>query len=92
MTYYCDSWLFSKQIKSMLKDDSNIVKFQSLFEIEEGGSCIKDILNFVYKSNTDIDYNLLSENSSLQKGIKEYLLHGNDIKLGKGKLIQQKYF
>ena len=92
MNYYCNSWLLSKQIKLMLKDNSNIVKFQSLFEIEEGESCLKDILNFVYKSNKDIDYNLLPENTTLQKNIKEYLLLGNDIKLGKGKLIYQKYY
>lgn len=90
MTYYCNSWILSKQIKSMLKDNSNIVKFQSLFDIEEGESCLKDILNFVYKINEGIDYNLLPENSSLQKSIKEYLLHGNEIRLGKGRLIQEK--
>ena len=92
MTYYCNSWLLSKQIKSMLKDNSNIVKFQTLFEIEEGESCLKDILNFVYKINEGLDYNLLPENSSLQKSIKEYLLRGNDVKLGKGKLIEERCF
>ena len=92
MNYYCNSWLLSKQIKSMLKDNSNIIKFQTLFKIEEGESCLKDILNFVYKMNECLDYNLLSENSSLQISIKQYLLLGNDVKLGKGKLILEKCF
>lgn len=92
MSYYCNSWLLSKQIRLMLKDNSNIVKFQTLFEIEEGESCLKDILNFVYKINECLDYNLLPEKSSLQKSIKQYLLLGNDVKLGKGKLILEKCF
>lgn len=86
LPYYCNSWLLSKQIKGMLNDNSNIIKFQSLFEIEEGESCIKDVLNFVYKINECNDYKSLPENNSLQKSIKEYLLQDNDIKLGKGKL------
>lgn len=90
MNYYCNSWLLSKQIRTMLKDNSNIVKFQSLFKIEEGEACLNDILNFVYKMNECLDYNLLSENNSLQISIKQYLLLGNDIKLGKGKLILEK--
>ena len=82
--------MLSKQIRTMLKDNSNIVKFQSLFKIEEGEACLSDILNFVYKMNECLDYNLLSENNSLQISIKQYLLLGNDIKLGKGKLILEK--
>lgn len=85
--YCCKSWLLSKQIKQMVNEESNISKFQSLFTIEEGDSCIKNILNFVYSTTQIEDYNLLPENTSLQKQIKEYLIKGNDIKEGKGKLI-----
>ena len=88
LDYYCDSWLLSKQIKGMLNQNSNILKFQSIFEIEEGQSCIKDILNFVYKIDNCDDYKMLPETSSLQKNIKQYLIKGKDIKLGKGKLIK----
>lgn len=84
--YYCNSWLLSKQISQLIKSDSNIYKFQTLFDIEEGEECIKDILNFVFGRTTKVDYHLLEEITSLQKNIKYYLLNGNTIKIGIGKL------
>jgi hypothetical protein len=84
--YYCTSWLLSPQIKEMLNKSSNIYKFQTLFIIEEGASCLKDILNFVYKKEIDYDIKLLDENTTLQKDIKDYLLSNKTINIGIGKL------
>ena len=82
--YYCDSWLLSKQIHSIVNKNSNIYKFYELFKTEDGESCMEDILNFVYQLLEIDDYKKLQENTTLQKSIKEYLLKGNDIKIGKG--------
>ena len=82
--YYCDSWLLSKQIHGIVNENSNIYKFYELFKIEDGESCVEDILNFVYQLLEIDDYKKLQENTTLQKSIKEYLLKGNDIKIGKG--------
>lgn len=41
-------------------------------------------MNFVYQLLEIDDYKKLQENTTLQKSIKEYLLKGNDIKIGKG--------
>lgn len=84
--YYCDSWLLSNQVHNMLDKNSNIYKFYNLFEINDGESCIDDILNFVYQLSNIGNYNELAENTSLQRNIKKFLLSGNDIKIGKGKL------
>ena len=84
--YYCNSWLLSPQLKSMLNNTSNIIQFQQLFNIKEGKSCIEDILNFVFNIDEINDYKLLEEKTELQRNIKQYLLNGNDIKLGLGKL------
>ncbi len=82
--YYCNSWLLSSSLKELLDGQSNIMKFQSLFDIKDGESCIDDILNFVFNLKNETDFSRLDENTSLQRSIKNYLLQGNDIKLGMG--------
>lgn len=84
--YYCNSWLLSEDIKQYLRPDSNILKFQSLFDIKSGDSCIDDILNFVFGITDCKNYNELKENTNLQKELKYHLLNNKDIKIGKGKL------
>lgn len=86
LDYYCESWLLSKQIKMVLNSDNNIIKFQSLFEIKKGLICTRDILKFVFNTIECNDYNLLPENTTLQKNIKRYLINNFDIKLGIGKV------
>ena len=82
--YYCNSWLLSKQIHKLVNKNSNIYKFYELFDVTEGEECLDDILNFVFDLKNEIDYAKLEENTSLQRSIKNYLLKGNDIKLGRG--------
>lgn len=82
--YYCNSWLLSKQIHKLVNKNSNIYKFYELFNVTEGEECLDDILNFVFDLKNEIDYAKLEENTSLQRSIKNYLLKGNDIKLGRG--------
>lgn len=89
--YYCNSWLLSKQIHSIVDKNSNIYKFYDLFDVEDGESCIDDILNFVYQLLEIKNYANLPENTTLQRNIKKYLLNGNNIKLGKGILKNEEY-
>lgn len=84
--YYCESWLLSPNLKDMLNKDSNIMRFQSLFDIKEGKTCIDDILNFVFNIDEVEEYNNLKEETSLQRNLKKHLLQGNDINIGIGKL------
>ncbi len=79
------SWLLSRQIRDLLDDNSNISKFQSLFDItEQDEECTKDILNFVFNISECDDYNKLPENTSLQRKIKEKLLKGEKFYSGFG--------
>lgn len=84
--YYCNSWLLSKEVKELVDEDSNIAKFQSLFDIDEGEECLDDILNHVFGLSEIDDYHNLSEKTSLQRKIKEELLKGKKFHLGCGKL------
>lgn len=82
--YICNSWLLSNQIHELLDEDTNIYKFQELFNVKDGENCIKDILNFVYEIENCEDYLLLPEKTLLQRIIKEELLKGKDFYLGLG--------
>lgn len=82
--YICNSWLISNQIYSILDNNTNISKFHDLFDVIDGEDCIKDILNFVYNIDKCDNYNLLQENTMLQKLIKKKLMNGNKFYLGLG--------
>ena len=84
--YVCESWLLSKEIADMLDEKSNIIKFQKLFDIKPSKNGIDDILNFVFKLKKCENYDELSENTSLQKCIKEFLKNGGIIYEGYGEL------
>lgn len=85
--YICNSWLLSKQLTPILKEKSNIKKFQTLFEINEGEDCVGDILNFVYNLNSCENFSQLAQKSFLQRKIKTQLMKGTIFRLGCGELI-----
>lgn len=82
--YFCTSWLLSPQINKLVDEDSNISKFNALFEIVGEKDGIKDILNFVFNVTECIDYNQLKEKTSLQVKIKQMLLNNESISTGIG--------
>lgn len=84
--YVCESWLLSKEIANMLDENSNILKFQKLFDIKRSKDGIDDVLNFVFKIKKCKNYDELSESTKLQKAIKEYLINGGVIYEGYGEL------
>ncbi len=84
--YYCESWLLSKDITKLLDSNSNIAKFQQLFDITEGKDAIKDILNFVYDLQQIDSFYDLPERTSLQSKIKDFLINRKEIHIGIGKL------
>ena len=84
--YYCESWLLSKDITKLLDSNSNIAKFQQLFDITEGKDAIKDILNFVFDLQQIDSYYDLPERTSLQSKIKDLLINEKEIHIGIGKL------
>jgi len=83
-SYYCTSWLLSKQVHSLLNADSNIYHFYALFDIKEGEDCVDNVLNFLFQTINIKNYNDLPTKTSLQNKVKEYLLSGNRIKEGVG--------
>lgn len=83
LEFYVVSWLFSPELKYFLKEDSNILHFQKLFNIIEYHENLKDFMLFVFNTH-DIpkSFSTLKCSTSLQKNMKSYLLEGNQLHIG----------
>ncbi len=82
--WYCESWMLSPSLKELLPEDSNILGFQKLFEIESTDYESMAVLDWVYPGEKT-DLSGLSENTSLQKNMKHFLLAGGKIGWANGK-------
>ncbi|MGN0449519.1 MAG: acyltransferase domain-containing protein, partial [Ruminococcus sp.] len=83
--YRCHSWLLDSQLKGMLNDSSNILSFQTRFEIFNEGEIGTDFIEWLYNTKST-DYSALPENTSLQRNMKRHLLSGGVIRNAYGRL------
>ena len=52
--FMCHSWLLDNTLKKYLSNNSNILKFQSLFSTVRGDKSY-DILKYIFKWNTTVE-------------------------------------
>lgn len=79
----CHSWLLSPQLKEFLPEDSNILRFQELFDIEPDSTPSSNVLLWVFK-NPKLPPETYPENTSLQRKLKQFFLNGGQFLEGKG--------
>lgn len=103
--YFCESWLIFENNKNFMAENSNIVKFMSLFDIHYSvnaefqpferifgtNSNFNSLFYKLNKSKRKSDINSLSELTSLQKSAKKYLQSGNKLGIGIGTIPKGKY-
>lgn len=83
--FVTETWLLSPELKNILKPTSNILLFQSYFDIIEYIENDKDFLKFVFKEPFEVnDFDLLKEDTSLQKSLKEKLKHSEKLHISLG--------
>lgn len=82
---YCHSWLISPQLKELLPENSNILRFQEMFDIEPEATPGNDVLLWVFK-NPKLPKEDYPENTSLQRKLKRFFLDGGQFLEGKGYL------
>ena len=74
-TYLCDSWLLDPKLRKILKEDSNILEFQKMFDVvsidKESRQAEERI--FIKLEENPRDY---PEDTSLQREAKRYLING----------------
>ena len=71
----CSSWLLHPALKELLREGSNIVRFQSLFDLVRVDEDDRSYRAFVFR-RTDGDIADYPENTTLQRRLKEHLLRG----------------
>ena len=79
----CDSWMMMPELEKFLGENSNIVKFQKLFTIENIDRDATWYMGWIFPGYEIIN-NELPENTTLQKELKRYLLDGNKFGIAKG--------
>lgn len=81
--YVCDSWLLSPKLLEFLSANSNIARFQKLFEIAEVHYKFPQAEQRIFEDVRE-DKENYPENTTLQKKAKEYICAGGDIGIGIG--------
>ena len=83
---YCNSWMMSPTLGQLLTEGSNVLAFQRLFEIVSVDYESMAVLDWVYPGEK-ADFSALSENTSLQRNMKKYLLGGGKVGWAEGRLL-----
>ncbi len=79
--FVCDSWLLYDKNREFMKPDSNIIKFQSLFNITMSRPADAQAIEKIF-GKREKDVRCYAQKTSLQKAAKEYMMNGG--KLGTG--------
>lgn len=79
----CDSWMMVPELKLFLKEDSKIVAFQNLFEIDSIDRDAIWFMGWIYPGHDTVD-DSLPEKTTLQRELKKYLLEGKKFGIAKG--------
>ena len=84
-TYLCDSWVLEPELQKILKEGSNILQFQKLFDIMSVDKTCRQAEEriFIRLQENPADY---PEKTSLQKAARKYLMAGGKLGCGVGRL------
>lgn len=75
--FICQSWMLNPKLEEIMGKKTKVSQFGDLFERYEVESFGKSVYRFVFNRLTPVEPRLLSENTSMQRAIKQYLLEGN---------------
>ena len=81
----CESWMLSPALEHLLDENSNVLQFNHLFEVESVDYDSMAVLDWVYPGESWEDLQSLSENTSLQRKMKQFLLDGGKVGWAKGR-------
>lgn len=81
--YVCTSWLLSPKLREILPKDSNIIRFQNLFEVTKISYSFRQAEQRIFGEIRE-DKDNYPENTKLQRSAKAYVMDGKDLGIGKG--------
>lgn len=86
--YFCESWLLSPRLAELVKETSNIRKFQKLFIIKKDIPEDTEYMEWMFGKELGTSLEELPENTSLQIKTKELMKKGRNIGAGVGILTK----
>lgn len=86
--YTCNSWLLSPALQELLPENSKILEFQEMFQIEHVCKEETSYKEWVFKRR-DISLEEMPEDTSLQRKMKSHLLNGGWIGEAEGVLQER---
>ncbi len=86
--YFCESWLLSPRLSELVKETSNIRKFQELFVMKEDLPDDKEYMEWLFGKTPDVPLEELPESTSLQRKAKVLLEKGENLGAGVGVLTK----
>lgn len=84
----CSSWLLAPALRDVLPSNSKIIRFQKEFVIQHVEEESDSFMQWVYK-RTDIPWESLPEETTLQRNLKQYILSGRKVGEGAGYLSEK---
>jgi hypothetical protein len=90
--FHCDSWLLDPQLTEVLAPESNMVKFQQLWQLTDyrrvGDS---DAIFFVFRRRGDVDHSTLPQDTTLQRAIVQKINSGGHWYVRVGTIEQDRF-
>ena len=88
--YFCESWLLYEGNKEFMKEDSNILKFASMFTHAYSVKIDEQAIERIFGKRRFFK-KLYPESSSLQKNAKAYMQEGGRLGVGIGYIDKSRY-
>ena len=90
--FHCGSWLLDPQLTEVLAPESNMVRFQQLWELDdEHHDGDGDALFFVFRRRGDVDLDTLPQDTTLQRAIVAKLRSGGHWQVCEGTFAQERF-
>ena len=84
-----ETWMIMPELEDLLPADSKILRFKSLFDIDDVDHEQTWYMGWIFPGHTEADENL-SEKTTLHRRLKEYLLSGKKFGIAKGHLVMDR--
>lgn len=84
----CNTWMLMPELKELLGEDSNLIAFQNLFEIDTIDYDATWYMDWIFPG-IDSVIELLPERTTLQRNLKKYLLDGKKFGVATGHLKEE---
>ena len=88
--FVCDSWLLSPNLKEVLPENSNILRFQRMFEVTKVHYAFPQAEQRIFGDILE-DKTSYPEDTSLRRNAKAYILAGKDLGIGLGFIEEKEY-